>query len=249
MWTTISQCICGVSHEISGKPCEDYVAIKVMGERLLIAVCDGVGSALHGGLGAKHVAKSLIYSAQRFLPASVGLSDWRQRITHCFQLAHGALLELADSRDLPFDSLATTAILTLATPRFVICGHIGDGACIAVDGSGDYVALSSPEHGKAIHETRLLTDEEFPRNVRYRAFCGSISGVAVLTDGLETESLVRLLTPHRPFFGPLFRWMEESLPGEANARLRDFLTSDELRSRTQDDLSLVLALTRGRHDE
>ena len=91
MWTTISQCICGVSHELSGKPCEDCIAIKTIGERLLIAVCDGVGSAANGGLGAKHVAKSLIYSAQRFLPATIGLADWRERISHCFQLCAGVL--------------------------------------------------------------------------------------------------------------------------------------------------------------
>ena len=131
----------------------------------------------------------------------------------------------------------------------MICGHIGDGACIAIDGTGDYVAISPPEHGKAIHETRFLTDDDFPRNVRHRAFCGSISGVAVLTDGLESESLVRLHTPHPPFFGPLFRWVKESIPGEANALVRGFLTSPELRSRTHDDLSLVLALARRRNDE
>ncbi|MCC7084414.1 MAG: SprT-like domain-containing protein [Pirellulales bacterium] len=65
MWKCIAECVCGSAHAAVGRGCEDYVAVNTIGDRILIAACDGVGSARNGREGAKYAARSLIYEAQR----------------------------------------------------------------------------------------------------------------------------------------------------------------------------------------
>ena len=77
-------------------------------------------------------------------------------------------------------------------------------------------------------------------------FPGPVSLVAALTDGLLRLVLdLNRNVPHRPFFEPLVEFASDvSDPAAAEAQLADFLASDRVCARTDDDKTLVLALAR-----
>ena len=51
------------------------------------------------------------------------------------------------------------------------------------------------------------------------------------------------LTPHAPFFDPLKTYLEQTKNPESNTQyLEQFLNSDRLNSRTNDDKTLLLCL-------
>jgi hypothetical protein len=69
------------------------------------------------------------------------------------------------------------------------------------------------------------------------------SDVALLTDGMERLALrFDSLTPHPPFFRPLFEALRATTNVDALTEdLRQFLQSDSVQNKTDDDKTLVLA--------
>lgn len=71
----------------------------------------------------------------------------------------------------------------------------------------------------------------------------SMDGVAVMSDGLlELAVNVSTNTPHPPFFKPLFQFVEAADDMErGKALLEEFLNSERINARSNDDKTLVLA--------
>jgi hypothetical protein len=68
-----------------------------------------------------------------------------------------------------------------------------------------------------------------------------ISGLAMLSDGIELLALCyKDNTAHEPFFTPMFEFAEK--PGSTKAELEEFLESERVCDRTDDDKTLVLAV-------
>ena len=47
---------------------------------------------------------------------------------------------------------------------------------------------------------------------------------------------------HGPFFDPFFRWLKKTDERDRTEQLSKFLRSDTVRSRTNDDVTLLLAM-------
>jgi hypothetical protein len=74
--------------------------------------------------------------------------------------------------------------------------------------------------------------------------------VALFTDGLERLALrFDCRTPHIPFFDPLFRALRTASDLQSlNDGLRQFLASDSVQIRSDDDKTLILASRDGSDD-
>ena len=123
--------------------------------------------------------------------------------------------------------------------------QIGDGA-IVISSCETYETVFHPQSGEYLNTTNFLTDVDFEKKLEIRVVNARVSDVALFTDGLERLALrMSDCTPHEPFFRPMF----DSLRTADNADdlrepLHQFLNSDPVNERTDDDKTLVLATRR-----
>lgn len=100
-----------------------------------------------------------------------------------------------------------------------------------------------PARGDYINETAFVTDPDANESLQFCIVEHDVQQVALLTDGLEPLVVHRATrTLHAPFFDQMF----EALCGFEDAEacdeaLHNYLRSDTIRSRVDDDVTLLLA--------
>ena len=108
-----------------------------------------------------------------------------------------------------------------------------------------------PQRGEYANTTHFLTDADALERLRVAPRLGKVTDIALMTDGLESLALRYASTAvYGPFFRGMFRPILDAGEASVNkdreikhlsASLDRFLSSDRVRSRTDDDVSLVLA--------
>ena len=111
------------------------------------------------------------------------------------------------------------------------------------DGDGSLVSTVRPQRGEYANEAYFLTMPQAGEYVEIQVHDLPAQALAVSTDGLLRLALkLPQYEPHRPFFTPLFAFIrglhEEDLGVQ---QLADFLGSERVCARTDDDKTLVLA--------
>ena len=174
-------------------------------------------------------------------------ADWRAVFGSVFASAQKALVSAAVARDVPKQDLATTLSVVVAWPEGVAAAQIGDGTVVVGEQPDAVVALITPARGEYLNETIFLTSEGALEDLPVNVWHGFVAHVAVLSDGLQMLALqMPGGVPHAPFFAPLFRYLATvGEEGRASADLTAFLGSPRIAERTDDDLTLLLAVLRG----
>jgi serine/threonine protein phosphatase PrpC len=246
-WRVVAASVCGTSHIRNKQLCQDAHHWQLLpGNVLVIAAADGAGSASQGKIGAMVAVETAIEN----LAIKEISRDFLADDTIVQTLLHDALIAakkavedeaLAGSKQ-PQD-LASTLIIMLATPDMVAAAQIGDGLAVAKNNQGHLLALTIPENGEYINETTFLTSPDAVDTAQIRLWRESIVNIAVLTDGLQMLALNMVLgEPHKPFFFPLFDFVENAEDQTlAQEQLVRFLGSERITQRTDDDLTLILA--------
>jgi Protein phosphatase 2C len=245
-WQVVAASECGASHLRLGKPCDDSCSWLLLSDETLIAVvADGAGSASHGGLGALTAVSAIKEAAAgSVLPSSNHIEEVivRQLVTSCVLSARRSVETEAESLGLVSTDLSTTLIVLLATPSCVGICHIGDGAVVLRGKDGEMLTLSKPEESEFVNETVFLTSQDFSQTVPFKFWLGELGQFAMFSDGLQNVALkLPADEPHKPFFEPLFRLISEEQPEIVTEQLHAFLLSDRLRSRTDDDVTILVA--------
>ena len=128
--------------------------------------------------------------------------------------------------------------------------QVGDGAIVvdAVDVPGAYRAFIWPQRGEYANETFFATDPTAFGLVASDVFPRPIEEIALLTDGLQGLVLDnQRKLPHAPFFSRVFNAIRGAPPGPSTGlsdALATFLASPYVHTRTDDDVTLVLATRR-----
>jgi hypothetical protein len=207
----------------------------------LLALADGAGSAQRAGLGAETAVRAGLDALEAaYLQRSPGV-DRLECLNSAFAAARRALGELALESGEPLRDFATTLMMAAAEPGRITAGQIGDGAIVAENPSGELGVLIAPQRGEYANETNFLTQDDALDCIRFFEGEGAHRSLAVMSDGLMRLAL-RLPSgePHRPFFQPLFSFVAAS-DGTAAAQLEEFLASERVCARTDDDKALILA--------
>lgn len=249
-WQVVAAAVRGTSHEKAGQPCQDAVAWREMpGGVLLAAVADGAGSAKLSEVGSELVVRR----ALAFLEESLqDAAAWREeggarsRLQAALAAALTALTAEAGKRQVQPGDLATTLLVCAATPERVAAAQIGDGAVVLAEPDGGFRTLTKPPPGEYLNETVFLTSEDALARAQLEVWSGPVRQVALFSDGLQMLALTMPeATPHAPFFKPLFAWLERATDAAAaRADLEALLRSPRVTSRTEDDLTLLLARRR-----
>lgn len=237
----------GTSHIKSGTEKQDWARCVQLESRIgkvtLSIISDGAGSASMGKQGAAIVCYSIIqrfrdyYRSNSVNPSDEELWSWidgaRESINAC------AIKRKATRRD-----FSATLVALIITPKDVIVLHIGDGSVVARKTDQQWTALSWPETGEYASTTYFLIDDPSPK-LKISRFANEYDGYALFSDGIENLALdFKNHMPHPPFFNSLLRAVDglpksgkiESLSKE----LTNFLGSDKVNERTDDDKSLII---------
>ena len=123
--------------------------------------------------------------------------------------------------------------------------QIGDGL-IAYRDSDAWGWFFWPQKGQYANTTNFLIEDDAEAKFERVTVRDRITEVAVMSDGLENIALhLATLSIHEPFLeavlAPLRASSETGLSLRVSQALAGFLASERIASRTDDDLTLVLA--------
>jgi hypothetical protein len=240
----------GPRHRRECAPCQDYGALRRLpGGIVLGAVADGAGSAPHSAKGARwavqHVLRHL--GAVFRTDASGTHRDIEQTLRAALAATRGAIGDRAARNGLLVEDIACTLIVFVAAPDWLAAAQIGDGFIVArLDGDA-YELLLAPLHGEYVNETVFLTAPDGLDSARLTLRRTPARFICAATDGLESVSLRSAdAAPHAGFFRPLEQFLSTAEDERMVRRsIREFLRSERLAARSDDDKTLLLC---GRRD-
>ena len=252
-WQVVGASVIGTSHQEAATPCQDAHQYRLLesGE-VILAVADGAGTAARSAEGAALAVKRAVDALEQACRENKPASDeaWSLCMRQCFGLARQAIADLAAQDGSPIRLFATTLTCAVLAETRIVLGQIGDGFAVAQDGHGTLLGLTTPQRGEYANEAAFLTMPQALDCIDVTTQALNAKAVALATDGLLRLALkLPGYTPHPPFFIPLFAFAAGVTDAaSAGQQLADFLASDRVCARTDDDKTLVLAASVGPSD-
>jgi hypothetical protein len=213
---------------------------------LSVFVADGAGSASHGGDGAEvGIEAAAAFLAERSGGGKMVLdqafaADLVGRVRERISLA-------AQSAELDSREFACTFIGVLSSADSTLVMQIGDGAAVVDVGAGLELAVQ-PMSGEYVNMTNFVTDDDALTVLATKTYAAAALRVAALTDGIQRLSInLTSNTPHEPFFAPFFAGIANATAEQEDqlqGLLVNFLNSEAVNERTDDDKTLALAVWR-----
>jgi Protein phosphatase 2C len=246
----------GASHLRADQPCQDRWACRVLPDGTLVAaVADGAGSAAHSAAGAEEAVNALVAAVEKALlseAADEATPDWTAILRTAMEAARAVVLVAAEAAQLPARQFACTLLAVLIGPDGGAVGQLGDGVVLVSEALDDWNWVFWPQKGEYANTTFFLTDATALERIEIEPLPPTVADVALLTDGLEALALHFADTAvHLPFItrmmAPLHRTATPTAGAEATAlstALGQFLGSPVIQTRTDDDITLLLATRR-----
>ena len=249
IWKNIGKSVIGTSHTNTGKLCEDALSFSIItdsqGDEVLIAIAsDGAGSANKAkeasDLVTKRAVEILIGSIENDKPITEAV------ILVLVETIYDELIQLAALAEESISEYSCTLLGTVVYQSSAVFFQIGDGAIIRDDGNDCYSTIWWPHNGEYVNTTSFITDDNNFSNLKITIISETINEIAILTDGLQHLSLNNeTSTVYQPFFTGLFKWLRYANKQEEveilNNKLEEYLCSEVINSRTDDDKTLFLA--------
>jgi serine/threonine protein phosphatase PrpC len=170
------------------------------------------------------------------------------------------LLERAETEACDVESLACTLLVVVATPRWLAAMQIGDGFVVmrrslswreavlaneleVLKHPGEYALLFQPDKGEYANQTSFVTSSDALAQMQTTIrSIGTKTFLCIASDGLERVAIkLKDWTAFAPFFEPLEQFVKETnYPSLEDSYLMEFLRSDRLNQRTDDDKTVLL---------
>lgn len=248
-WRLVCASEVGTSHTQSNMPCQDSCGVQLdplpNNDRLLsLFVSDGAGSAVKGGEGAELA----IEAAAGFIKKKLEQGEFnltRDLATEMINAIRDCILTAANNAGLKSRDYACTFLGLLSMEGATLVLQVGDGGVVLDFGAGLELAVV-PMSGEYANMTHFVTDEKVDGVLETKIYQNRALKVAAFTDGIQRLALsLTTNTPHKPFFSPFFDSMAKAT-AEQEEQLQpllvNFLGSQAVNERTDDDKTLALAL-------
>ncbi len=175
---------------------------------------------------------------------SVAEPKARKFFTNIIHRVVTALKERAAQENYSLEDLACTLLIVIATSDGIAAMQIGDGFITVRYPEKEPELLFPPDKGEYINETTFVTSANALKDMRVVVQPGHPEFICASTDGLERLAIrMSDWTPFAPFFQPLEEYLRETDNlEESDEYLIDFLNSERLNARTDDDKTLLLCL-------
>ena len=250
LWRLLGASVTGTAHTKSGLPCQDAHAYREVAGCALIIVADGAGSAERSEAGARCASQAALAALADALaggwPADAGV--WPDVFAAAYATAHAELEQLSTAAGLPARAFATTLLCAALSDQGLAVAQLGDGIAAAFtpaapEAVGDWFLAAEPQRGEYANETYFLSQPDALQHLEVRFYAEPVRALALMTDGLLRLVLDAPRRPHVPFFQPLLTFgVEVDDETQGNGQLADFLASDRVCARTDDDKTVVMAL-------
>jgi hypothetical protein len=230
--------VVGPAHVRRGAGCDDAAAAGVSGALLVAVVCDGAGSAAHGGEGARTVAPAFVeYVLHHACSAadSIAMSGVvRDAVRQCRQLLEAS----AASSGVRLSSYATTLVACVSSPSVCLHAQIGDGALIAFDREDRAAYLGGGREQEYANETYFVTDRTWEYSLLTREIEQPRSAL-LMTDGVMPFALDESRDTKTSFCVPIVSFLRDN-DGETGAKaLLRLLSRPEAEDLVYDDKTLL----------
>jgi len=215
-----------------------------VGDALIAVVADGAGSALHSEEGA---AVAVAAITRRMLAAASGPeSEWVDALRAAIADARDEIIALANARNEPGNSFATTVLAVVATQGGGAYAQLGDGLIAVRAKDEDWCFAFWPQRGEFANTTYFLTDADALDRLEIDTIRPGVTDIALMTDGLEALAIdYGRGALHTPFFKALFAPLHASkasgLDTDFSARAQALIQSPRVTSRVDDDITLIVA--------
>jgi hypothetical protein len=140
--------------------------------------------------------------------------------------------------------LAATLIVVAVQGEQTAWAQVGDGGVVAWGADGSWQTLTVPWQGEYLNETTFLTGPDYLADIQSGTTGQALQALVLFTDGLQRLALRwPAQQPHPGFFAPLVAHVRSAQDlGRAEHELSQFLLSPRLSARSDDDLTLLLAV-------
>ncbi|MTJ10525.1 PP2C family serine/threonine-protein phosphatase [Anabaena sp. UHCC 0204] len=256
-WKAIARSATGTSHQEQTIPCQDCGHYRIFNDVIVGAVADGAGSAKYSQIGSELAVKTALKYLSRISEYLQKRKGFWQRFSQPLsqieakklfaKTVNQVIVELnkqAANKGYSVNDLACTLLVFVATPDWVAAMQIGDGFMVVHSQNSEYQLLFEPDKGEFFNETTFVTSANALEEMQVQVISGKQEFICASTDGLEKVA-IRLSDwkPHAPFFKPFEEYLRETdNPEDDEKYVIDFLNSERLNSRTDDDKTLLLCL-------
>lgn len=247
MWKCLYESCRGISHVAAGTECQDasiVTRVHAKDDELLVLVCaDGAGSAHAAAVGARVACMAVTQKvATDCAGRSLSLMG-HDDVRGWFGEAHAEVEREAKMRNTGARELACTLLVAVLGKQRAMFGQIGDGA-IVIRRHDSYVHVFWPQSGEYANTTHFITQADYGQHIQTHILDARVDEVAMFTDGLQMLALdFARRKPHAPFFEPMFSALRATPDtNDLIVPMRQFLDSEGVNARTNDDKTLILAL-------
>ena len=252
-WKAIGQSVIGESHLVTGKECEDALQYAVVtnsnnDEILICCVSDGAGSAQYAQFASEYATMKIVEELKGFASEEVDVCD--AEIYSIVEGVYDGLLNKAKLEHVNLNEFSCTLLGCYLTQQKSIFFQIGDGAIVKHDNNNFYTVVIMPQNGEYQNSTTFIVDDINLGNLKIVTINEAVNEVALFTDGLQLLALNMVdKTVHQPFFNNLFKFLRQANQQDAidilNKKLKDYLNSEAINKRTDDDKTLFLGTRLG----
>ena len=241
-WRWAAASAIGTSHLKKNQQKQDSFKVKEINEGFVACVSDGAGSSSHSKLGSWLLCREL---SKRFnesieetnqLPHQDLVWNWIDEIRDKF-------ISYTQKKEIKLREFACTLVLLAVYKDKFISMSLGD-SCIVGAVNDVWGVIDWPENGEYASTTYFITDQPSPRIRFFEGQCNH-SLFALFSDGLNDVALVnKEQRAFEGFFDPMFKPLTSSNDcghlSSISQHLKDFLESDFVCNRTDDDKTLIL---------
>jgi hypothetical protein len=247
VWKYLAESVTGTAHVRGGLPCQDSCLASVVdtgeGTVLVLACADGAGSAAHADRGAGLACDTIERVVRADLEDGQTVANIdRDALLYWLGKVRADLDSEAKQLGVRVRELACTLLVAVVGESAAAFAQVGDGAVVVAEGAR-FRPVFWPAGGEYANETTFLTGDGFEKAVEFASLPTRIDELALFTDGLQRLALdFTARDGHPGFFRPLFQRLRDA---DDHARLsgplREFLNSDRVNQRSDDDKTLILA--------
>ena len=215
------------------------------------AVADGAGSAKHSDIGSKLAVNTTLSCVSEFyknknqnLRQPIAYDKAKEFFTQTLEQVKNALRHKAQSNGYSINDLACTLLVFFATPDWIAAMQIGDGfIVIGLKKANNYRLLFTPDKGEYANETTFVTSANALSRMKIDVITGEQEFICASTDGLERLAIdFGTGEAFSGFFYPFEQGLRERDKNEEEKSLEDWLYSDDVNARTDDDKTLLVCL-------
>ena len=236
-WLGASRSVVGSSHKSTGLPCQDASAIKHVGNRTILAIADGAGSAKYAEQGANIAVHNILSEISSNLKPIREINDddcaiWLAKIVEKLQ-------DEANQTNSEIGDYATTLLFAIFEGNEAFFWQLGDGAWV-VDTGEKIESATWPQNGEYINQTYFITTPQAEEEWQSK-YCDKIKAAIGFTDGIEFLCLdFTAKAPVPQFTGKILSFLKQSdsetVVGE---QIEMLLNSPLVEERTDDDKTLA----------